>query len=63
MIIFESSRVGYLPATKVRVLSGRWRGQTGVVVRVIDGPGTLMVRFDVNDRPIPFGLSEVMVLK
>jgi hypothetical protein len=62
--IHESRRVGSRHATKVRVIAGhRWLGQIGTVVRVIDGPGTLMVRFNMNDRPIPFSECEVEIVR
>lgn len=62
-MIFESASCGDRAATKVRIVTGRWQGRVGTVVRVVDGPGTYMVRFTPNARPIPFAQCEVEVTK
>jgi hypothetical protein len=58
-----SAQCGSRAATRVRILSGRWSGRVGVVVREVPGPGTVMVRFERDGRPIPFGRCEVEIVK
>jgi hypothetical protein len=58
-----SAECGSRAATRVRILAGRWSGRVGTVVRVIPGPGTVMVRFTRDGRPIPFGQCEVEVVR
>ena len=41
-------------ATRVRVTTGAFRGERGVVVRLVH-PGCALVRLDCNGQTLPFG--------
>lgn len=63
-MIFESSKVGSRPATRVRIAApqgSRYDGCVGVVVRIVGG--TLFVRFSRDARPLPFGIGEVQAVR
>jgi hypothetical protein len=63
----ESSKVGSRPASRVRIvgqrdeegnlLSTRWQGQVGIVVRIVHR-GSVLVRF-ASGIVIPFAMSDL----